>query len=118
MSARGLLRIAEGDRLCFWCPGCEEVHRVVLGTWTFNGDFDKPTFSPSVLVTCGHYVTGFEKEACWCTYNREHPEDPAPFVCYQCHSFVVDGTIQFLGDCTHALAGQTVQLIPPSQWHE
>jgi hypothetical protein len=27
-----------------------------------------------------------------------------------CHSFVTDGKIQFLGDCTHALAGQTVEL--------
>lgn len=29
-----------------------------------------------------------------------------------CHSFVVDGQMQMLGDCTHALAGQTVP-IPP-----
>ena len=27
-----------------------------------------------------------------------------------CHTFVTDGRIQFLGDCTHALAGQTVDL--------
>ena len=27
-----------------------------------------------------------------------------------CHSFVTDGRIQFLGDCTHKLAGQTVDL--------
>ena len=27
-----------------------------------------------------------------------------------CHSFVTDGRIQFLADCTHALAGQTVDL--------
>jgi len=27
-----------------------------------------------------------------------------------CHSFVTDGRIQFLGDCTHTLAGQTVDL--------
>jgi hypothetical protein len=27
-----------------------------------------------------------------------------------CHSFVTDGRIQFLGDCTHALANQTVEL--------
>jgi hypothetical protein len=25
---------------------------------------------------------------------------------------VTDGRIQFLGDCTHALAGQTVDLLP------
>lgn len=27
-----------------------------------------------------------------------------------CHSFVTDGCIQYLGDCTHRLAGQTVDL--------
>ncbi|MHC8396108.1 hypothetical protein ACYZT8_21075 [Pseudomonas sp. LB3P93] len=27
-----------------------------------------------------------------------------------CHSFVIDGCIQFLGDCTHELASQTVDL--------
>ena len=28
----------------------------------------------------------------------------------RCHSFIKDGQIQFLGDCTHSLAGQTVAL--------
>ncbi len=27
-----------------------------------------------------------------------------------CHTFVTDGRIQFLGDCTHVMAGQTVDL--------
>jgi len=27
-----------------------------------------------------------------------------------CHSYVTDGRIQFLADCTHALAGLTVDL--------
>lgn len=27
-----------------------------------------------------------------------------------CHSFVIDGRIQFLGNCMHKLAGQTVDL--------
>ncbi len=27
-----------------------------------------------------------------------------------CHSFVTDGRIQFLSDCTHPLAGQTVDI--------
>lgn len=30
-----------------------------------------------------------------------------------CHSFVRDGRIEFLSDCTHALAGQTVELSEP-----
>jgi len=32
-----------------------------------------------------------------------------------CHSFVTDGNIQYLGDCTHELAGQTIEL-PEFKW--
>ena len=55
--------------------------------WGWNGDAEKPTFTPSVLVR----------------YNWSDGERV-------CHSFVTDGQIQFLGDCTHALAGQTVDI--------
>jgi len=109
MAAKGKLRTIEGDRLGFWCPGCEEMH-VVTSSWTFNGDYDKPTFSPSVLVTNGHYVPGQVHTTCWCTYNEEHKDDPAPFTCERCHSFVINGQIHFLSDCTHKLAGQIVDL--------
>lgn len=97
----------------FWCPGCNRAHSVKTsaGGWGFNGNGDAPTFTPSVLVRTGHYVPGHEdKKDCWCTYNAENPDDPAPFQCHTCHSFVTDGRIQFLGDCTHSLAGQTVDL--------
>lgn len=97
-----------GDRICFECPGCHELHRIT-DAWTFNGDLERPTFSPSVLMQSGHYIPGHEG-ACWCTYNAEHPNKPAPFTCVRCHSFVKDGKIQFLNDCTHGLAGQTVEL--------
>jgi hypothetical protein len=105
------LRNAEGGRLVFWCPGCEEAHGVT-GGWTWNGDAERPTFTPSVLVLSGHFAPGHQQPPapCWCSYNAEHPGNPAPFRCYRCHSFVTDGQIQFLSDCTHALAGQTVPL--------
>jgi hypothetical protein len=89
----------------FDCPGCEIGHHVVLTDWTppgktrapddgrpkwvFNGDPAKPTFSPSILV---HTHWGPERRS------------------VVCHSFVRDGRIEFLPDCTHALAGQTVDL--------
>lgn len=69
----------------FDCPGCNRPHVVGLG-WMFNGDRDRPTLQPSVLVTRGG--------------------DPA----YRCHSYVTDGRIRFLDDCSHALAGQEVEL--------
>src|SRR4051812_39204348 len=111
MGAKGVLRTLQDGGLGFWCPGCKQMHAISSG-WVFDGNHDKPTFSPSVLVTGGHYCSGVSPGACWCTYNAEHPDEPAPFVCFRCHSFVRAGRIEFLGDCTHALAGQTVDLAP------
>jgi hypothetical protein len=88
---------------------------VYIGTeggpaWTWNNDPVKPTFTPSVLVRSGHYMPEHVGPDCWCTYNAARPDDPSSFKCSVCHSFVTDGNIQFLSDCTHALAGQTVPL--------
>jgi hypothetical protein len=95
-----ILRRTGNGQLGFWCPGCNDAHYIrVEGDrtprWGFNSSYDAPTFTPSILVT---------------TPGDDDPEwDIAPTCC---HSFVTDGQIQFLGDCTHALAGQTVP-IPP-----
>lgn len=78
--------------------------------WGWNGDINRPTFTPSVLVKQGHYAYDTPREHCWCTWNRDHPDQQSPFKCILCHSFVTDGRIQFLADSTHELAGQTVDL--------
>jgi hypothetical protein len=108
-----ILRGAWDNSVIFWCPGCQQAHRITYGNgapWTWNKSVDKPTFSPSVLIRSGHYAYDEPRDKCWCTYNAEHPESPSSFSCQVCHSFVTDGRIQFLGDCTHAMAGQTVDL--------
>jgi hypothetical protein len=81
----------------FECPGCKQMHRVIVKwgsksgrtepEWSFNGSLDRPTFSPSLLVQ-------------WNSPDKN----------FVCHSFIRDGQIQFLNDCTHALAGKTVDL--------
>lgn len=87
-----------GDRLAFCCPGCGSQHVVNIYAersprWTWNGSGDAPTFTPSILVTYNGSDAGI---------------DGAPPAI--CHSFVTNGRIQFLSDCTHALAGQTVAI--------
>lgn len=108
------LRLESEGRASFTCPGCGMVHGVRVagdGAWHWNGSVDYPTLSPSVLFACGHFAQGWTGPRCWCTYNKEHPEQAVHgFSCVRCHSFVRDGKIQFLGDCTHALANQTVDL--------
>ena len=117
-----VLRGGEGGRLSFWCPGCDESHAIQVGAgpgprWGWDGNIERPTFTPSVLVTTGHYVQGYDGGGCWCTFYREHPPAPGErvFACGQCHSFVRNGRIEFQADCTHALAGQTVDL---PRWQE
>lgn len=92
---------SDGDKLfvAFHCPGCDSAHVVKVsdGGWTWNGDADSPTFSPSVLVTRPanpDAIEGFEE------FRKE----------LRCHSFVRAGQIEFLSDCTHALAGKTVPM--------
>jgi hypothetical protein len=113
MGARGVLRLGEGGRLLFMCPGCKEMHQVAVGDgpgprWGFNGDYERPTFTPSVLVR-GNKVIRDEAGKWTGEWERDACGDPVPSVC---HSFVRDGQIQFLGDCTHDLAGNTVRLEP------
>lgn len=104
MSALGTkLRSVEGGGLMFWCPGCDGAHMVRVGQgegprWGWNGSGDAPTFSPSINVTYDGPDAGQDQGD-----GRLAPASV-------CHSFVADGRIQFLGDCTHALAGQTVAL--------
>lgn len=114
-----ILLNAERTHAVFQCPGCGNNHGVTLNgernvcgaSWGWNGSRSRPTFTPSILMRSGHYAEGrANPERCWCTFNAEHPDNPSGFKCEVCHSFVRDGRIEFLTDCTHALAGQTVDL--------
>lgn len=102
--------------ISFQCPGCGDYHTlpVVPGdraSWGWNGSIDKPTLTPSILVRSGHYASHWKAgDPCWCKFKAEHPTEEPDFECVICHSYITDGQIQFLSDCTHDLAGQTVSL--------
>ncbi len=90
-----VLMLLAGEPTVF-CPGCRMLHRINVhqpsdyngAQWSWDGNVDKPTFNPSL------HLPG------------------------RCHSFIHSGKIQFLPDCDHALAGQTVDLpeIPDDEW--
>jgi len=70
------------------CPGCGYEHAFGLrsegGNHEFNMDLNNPTVSPSLL-------------------QNFSPDK-------KCHSYIKNGKIEFLSDCWHKLAGQTVEL--------
>lgn len=83
------------DRVLTWyCPGCKGGHGVPTqgkNAWGWNQSTASPTLTPSVLVLA---------------HETSPPFNPQP----RCHSFIRDGRLQFLDDCGHELAGQTVEM--------
>jgi len=90
------------------CPGCGHTH-IFDQRWTFNGNIDKPTFKPSMLSRWVDTPSPLVHDD-----NGNLVKGPDGRVLgakdMVCHSFVTDGMIQFLSDCTHELVGQTVEL--------
>lgn len=75
----------------FYCPGCRCDHGFKTDgdhpRWAFNGNMTLPTVTPSLLTK-------------W--------SDSKGDKC--CHLFIQNGMIQYLGDCTHELAGRTIRM--------
>lgn len=62
MEQKSVLHFASGGegeprRILFFCPACGEPH-AINDTWYWNGDEEKPTFHPLVLVTGGKKTPG------------------------------------------------------------
>lgn len=116
-----ILRDTEGNGLMFRCPGCRENHRIVVGVeshpcWGYNNNPDRPTFTPSILVTGRQFTAKWQADyeawyAAGCPKKEDGTLHQFESADTRCHSFVTDGQIQFLSDCTHELAGQTVPLL-------
>lgn len=81
----------------FRCPGCKHAHLLITegeGTkWKFSGDTEMPTFSPSLITR----------------FSPTDPEEVSDELF--CHLFIRDGKIEYLSDCTHSLAGRTVEMV-------
>lgn len=92
----------------FWCPGCKGAHQIWVHPdknvkWKFNGNLEKPTFEPSIKVDGTVPITDEEAER----IMAGEKITPRPLIC---HMHVIDGMIHYLGDCTHALAGQVIPM--------
>lgn len=97
------LRRATGGYL-HWCPGCEEMH-LLPDTWQFDGNLERPTFSPSFKHWGNQKIMEAGK---WTGYwKQDETGNPIAFVC---HYILSAGVLNFCGDCTHALVGKSVPL--------
>jgi hypothetical protein len=100
----------ETKTVMIYCPGCKDKHFLNTDSqrspcWGFDGNMENPTFTPSLLITTGKYVNP--------DYKKNVPEEDWEWFeksSVRCHTFIKAGVIQFLGDCTHDLKNQTVQL--------
>ena len=111
MTVAQIRHVTEGDltydAIMIWCPGCTlmispdepdegGLHLLPVNSttktpsWTWDGSLDRPTLSPSILTT----------------YSADR----------RCHSFLSGGFWDFLADCTHVLAGQTVPMPDLPDW--
>ena len=66
--------------------------RADTGNWTWNGDIEKPTLKPSILTQSGYF-------------------DGEKTIPFRCHTFVNDGMVKFLNDCTHDNRGKDIELL-------
>jgi hypothetical protein len=104
------------------CPGCMEAHfinvrnpflnpqimKIMAGpVWSWDENAENPTFNPSVLVT-GIQTTrdGWKWAGDWVT------GEDGKLAEQRCHCFIRNGYIEYLGDCTHSLAGQRIKMVP------
>lgn len=100
---------AEKGTYTFKCPAGHihyintKVHNNSNAQWGFNGNLDKPTFTPSINEKAGQYVDSCtEEERKWYTEHN---------LGFICHFIITDGKIKFCADCTHGLANTTVEMM-------
>ena len=83
------------DGLCLvhYCNGCQSLHQISVSKpnhlnaiWSWNGNAEKPSFSPSINIVG------------------------------VCHYHLVEGKISYCADSIHALAGKTVDLPDLPDW--
>lgn len=100
-------------RLMHWCPGCADVHGITIEggppQWSFNGDYDAPSFEPSVRVFVTHMTDDDRRlvQETLCHYYIKlgsalsgRGANVHPNVSY----------IDFCGDSPHDLRGKIVEL--------
>ena len=93
----------EGGEPTHFCPACKSLHTFNVNKqrpngarWSWDGNIDKPTFTPSMNIRLGPLLGG---------------------KMLICHYTLIKGVIKYMNDCTHKMRGQIVDLPPiPMQY--
>jgi hypothetical protein len=72
-----------------YCVPCKHCHQYQVPRWTFNGNIEAPSFSPSMREFY-RAKDGGEKTLC--------------------HYFLTDGIMKYCGDSPHDMAGKEMPL--------
>jgi hypothetical protein len=103
----------------FFCVGCNLEHAVNIDVtknpkWVFNFNLNTPTLKPSVdIKSCNPDLSPEleeEYDRISVLPNGRNLVLNDPRFRTVCHSFIENGKIRYLPDCTHSYAGQTVEL--------
>jgi hypothetical protein len=87
--------IEKPDAWIIACPVTGAIRIPRDGRWEFDGNYERPTFSPSVCE-------GLEWDESGEKGNWRN------------HVYIREGRIEYLSDCTHSMAGRTVTIAPLS----
>lgn len=83
-----------------WCPACEDTHPL-WDSWKFDGNTDKPTFTPSFAQGFVRWTGGVDDRG----LGRGEKQN------LTCHYFITDGNIQFCPDSWHGRSD--IVVMPP-----
>lgn len=91
-----------GPNYLHWCQGCKYGHvyptkRINGPNWDFNGNVEKPSFNPSMLIFIPERT------------DEDGTKSPQQTTC---HYYVTDGEIRYQSDCPHQYSGQHLPLEP------
>lgn len=100
-----------------FCPACNTTHAFPRDNHSFNESEQKPTLYPGLRLATKYTAPPESKPAdmepgdyakAVKAHGERHDEaDPTQTIC---HLIVNNGEIQYLGDCTHKMVGQTIDL--------
>lgn len=77
------LNLLRCDRFLYFCIACNTLEWFDTKQWHWDRDMDCPTVHPDIK---------YEKES------------------YICHKRITNGVIEYLPDCTHAMAGMKANM--------